>query len=99
MGQAYGRLAHLLDVVEDLDSDARSGSFNPLRATGRTVAEARGLSLESARTIRLGVRSLVVADGRLLKILLIDCVHAALHRVFDPMPNRENGRPSPSAAS
>ncbi|HLH47315.1 MAG TPA: DUF5685 family protein, partial [Acidimicrobiales bacterium] len=34
LGDAFGRLVHLLDAVDDRDRDRRQGRFNPLDATG-----------------------------------------------------------------
>ncbi len=39
-GRLFGRLAHLLDAVEDQEADAASGAWNPLTATGTSRAEA-----------------------------------------------------------
>ena len=93
MGRAYGRMAHLIDAVEDLDADARSGAFNPLAATGRTVAEAQALCRQLSHTIRAGLGRLQLADGRLLRVLLVDSVHSTLHRVFDPVGAPSDGYP------
>ena len=40
-GLSFGRIAHLIDAVEDLPDDRASGSYNPLLATGTTLAAAR----------------------------------------------------------
>ncbi len=40
-GRHFGRLAHLLDALTDLDDDRRAGRWNPLDATGTSVAQAR----------------------------------------------------------
>ena len=40
-GRLFGRVAHLLDAVEDLDADRASGAWNPLLATGTTLDQAR----------------------------------------------------------
>ena len=40
-GRLFGRIAHLLDAVEDLAADQRNGLWNPLPATGTDLAEAR----------------------------------------------------------
>ncbi|MET3803400.1 hypothetical protein ABIB25_000384 [Nakamurella sp. UYEF19] len=84
IGEAYGALAHVMDAAEDLDRDARAGDFNPLTATGHTLADARALCRQLADTIRNGLSRLQLTDDRLIRILLVDAVHAAVHRVFDP---------------
>jgi len=40
-GRLFGRLAHLLDTVEDLPADVATGAWNPLVATGTDLAGAR----------------------------------------------------------
>jgi len=40
-GRHFGRIAHLLDAVEDLHDDTEKGSYNPLTATGTSLAGAR----------------------------------------------------------
>jgi hypothetical protein len=42
-GRLFGRIAHLLDAVEDLAADQAAGVWNPLLATGTDLAEARRL--------------------------------------------------------
>ena len=93
MGRAYGRMAHLIDAVEDLASDTRRGAFNPLTATGRSVGEAKAQCHHLSRELRRGLRRLELTDGRLLKVLLTDVVHSALHRVFDPAGSAPDGFP------
>jgi hypothetical protein len=83
IGEAFGALAHLLDAVEDLDEDRRSGAFNPLSATGTSVEGARHLAHNLERRIRDGVDELELADDRLVRALLVRGVHSATHRVFD----------------
>ena len=43
-GAAFGRLAHLLDALDDLDGDRRAGRWNPVDATGAGVASTRALA-------------------------------------------------------
>ncbi|WP_090482828.1 DUF5685 family protein [Nakamurella panacisegetis] len=99
MGHAYGRMAHLIDAVEDQRADVRAGAFNPLTATGRSVPEAKALCHRLSRDIRRGLDRLELADGRLLRVLLVDVVHSALHRVFDPATTAPAGRARHTAAS
>ena len=40
-GAAFGRLAHLLDALDDLDDDRRAGRWNPVDATGAGVEATR----------------------------------------------------------
>jgi hypothetical protein len=69
-GRLFGRLAHLLDAVEDREADAASGAWNPLAATGTDLAEARRLADDALRGIRLALREVDFTDGRLAHVLL-----------------------------
>jgi len=55
-GRFFGRLAHLLDAVEDRAADAAEGAWNPLTATGATPAQARRLCDDALHGIRLALR-------------------------------------------
>ena len=54
-GRLFGRLAHLLDAVEDQVEDAATGAWNPLTATGTSTAEARRLAEDALHGIRLAL--------------------------------------------
>ena len=84
MGRAYGRLAHLLDAVEDLDKDRADGSFNPIAATGTDLSVVRNEAFHLSHRIRQGFDRLKLVDGRLLRVLLVDVLHSKVHQVFDP---------------
>ena len=43
-GAAFGRLAHLLDALDDLADDRRAGRWNPIDATGAGVGATRALA-------------------------------------------------------
>ena len=86
MGSAFGTLAHLLDAVTDLDDDRRTGSFNPITATGTPLAQVRRECARLVHRIRRAFDRLILTDGRLARALLVDGTHAALHRAFDPAP-------------
>ncbi len=59
-GRLFGRLAHLLDAVEDLAEDARTGAWNPLTATGTDLVEARRLCDDALHGVRLALRDVGV---------------------------------------
>lgn len=85
VGRMFGRLAHLLDAVEDLAADRASGAWNPLAATGTTVAEARRLCDDAALGIKLAMREVEFADDRLVHVLLVHEVQESIRRAFgDP---------------
>ncbi|MFF6812753.1 DUF5685 family protein [Streptomyces sp. NPDC012403] len=62
-GRLFGRLAHLLDAVEDREADAASGAWNPLTATGTPLEEARRLADDAVHGIRLALREVDWGSG------------------------------------
>ncbi|MBG0856451.1 hypothetical protein I2W78_32510 [Streptomyces spinoverrucosus] len=81
-GRLFGRLAHLLDAVEDREADAASGAWNPLAATGTSVPEARRLADDAVHGIRLALREVEFSDGRLAHRLLVHELPASVDRAF-----------------
>ncbi|WP_245569720.1 DUF5685 family protein [Gordonia shandongensis] len=78
IGADFGRLAHLLDAIDDRAADRDAGSFNPLAATGTcdAVAVARAEALAARIEDRYG--NLRLYDDRLLRVLLVDGVRRAV---------------------
>ncbi|UJV39261.1 hypothetical protein CVT30_04765 [Streptomyces sp. AMCC400023] len=83
-GRLFGRLAHLLDAVEDLDADEASGAWNPIAVTGADRAEVRRLCDDAVHGIRLALADAEFVDGRLAQALLGGELERAVDRVFDP---------------
>ncbi|MGW4032226.1 DUF5685 family protein [Streptomyces sp. NPDC004838] len=81
-GRLFGRLAHLLDAVEDRESDAAAGAWNPLTATGTSLTEARRLADDAVHGVRLALRDATFADGRLVHVLLAHELGTAVDRAF-----------------
>ncbi|CAL9411929.1 hypothetical protein SUDANB176_01682 [Streptomyces sp. enrichment culture] len=81
-GRLFGRLAHLLDAVEDREADAASGAWNPLTATGTPPEEARRLADDAVHGIRLALREVEFADGGLAHRLLVHELPNSVHRAF-----------------
>ncbi|MBO8185967.1 DUF5685 family protein [Streptomyces spirodelae] len=81
-GRLFGRLAHLLDAVEDRARDAAEGAWNPINATGATRAETRRLCDDAVRGIRLALRDVDFADPRLAHVLLVHELPRAVDRAF-----------------
>jgi hypothetical protein len=82
IGRLFGRLAHLLDAVEDLAEDRATGAWNPLLATGTGTDEARRLCDDAVHGIRLALREVEFTDGTLAHRLLGHETAAAVRRTF-----------------
>jgi hypothetical protein len=81
-GRLFGRIAHLLDAVEDLAADTASGVWNPLTATGADTAEARRLCEDALLGIGLALAEAELADSRLVNALLVGELRRAVTRTF-----------------
>ncbi|MFI7231374.1 DUF5685 family protein [Nonomuraea angiospora] len=81
-GRFFGRIAHLLDAVEDGAEDAARGAFNPLAATGTGEREARRLCDDAARGLTLALREVEFRDRQLVDTLLGTEVRRAVERAF-----------------
>lgn len=81
-GRLFGRLAHLLDAVEDRDADAATGAWNPLTATGTDLTEARRLADDALHGIRLALREADFTDGGLAHVLLAHELRNSVDRAF-----------------
>ncbi|MFE0701762.1 DUF5685 family protein [Streptomyces sp. NPDC058872] len=81
-GRLFGRLAHLLDAVEDQVADAAAGAWNPLTATGTPREEARRLADDALHGVRLALRDVEFVDGRLAHVLLAHELRTSIDRAF-----------------
>ncbi|WP_414503907.1 DUF5685 family protein [Streptomyces sp. NEAU-L66] len=81
-GRLFGRLAHLLDAVEDRTADAAEGAWNPLTATGATTAQARRLCDDALHGIRLALRDVEFTDSALVHVLLVHELRRSVDRAF-----------------
>ncbi|MFW5415617.1 regulator [Nocardiopsis sp. CNT-189] len=81
-GRLFGRVAHLLDAVEDLEQDREAGAWNPLAATGTPVDRARGLCDDAVLGVSLALREAEFADDRLVHALLVHELRRAVERTF-----------------
>lgn len=81
-GRLFGRLAHLLDAVEDRAADAAGGAWNPLTATGTPLAEARRLCDDALHGIQLALRDAEFSDGKLAHLLLVHELRRSVDRTF-----------------
>lgn len=81
-GRLFGRLAHLLDAVEDREADAASGAWNPLTVTGTPLTEARRLCDDALHGVRLALREVEFTDGKLVHVLLAHELRRSVDRAF-----------------
>ncbi|MEU7244508.1 DUF5685 family protein [Streptomyces sparsogenes] len=81
-GRLFGRLAHLLDAVEDLAEDTATGAWNPITATGADLAEVRRLCDDAVHGVRLALREVEFVSGRLAHVLLAHELERAVDRTF-----------------
>lgn len=81
-GRLFGRLAHLLDAVEDREADAAAGAWNPLTATHTPLAEARRLADDALHGIRLALKDVEFEEGRLAHLLLAHELGRSVDRAF-----------------
>ncbi|BBZ40303.1 DUF5685 family protein [Mycobacterium conspicuum] len=82
VGRLFGRVAHLLDAVEDYRDDVARGKWNPLAATGTPVAEVRTLCDDAVLGIELALADVEFTDGRLPQRLLTRELRRAVSRTF-----------------
>lgn len=92
-GRFFGRLAHLLDAVEDREADAASGAWNPLTATGTPLTEARRLADDAVRGIRLALRETEFTDGGLAHRLLVHELPNSVDRAFNTISFAHGSHP------
>ncbi|MGH3252727.1 MAG: DUF5685 family protein [Trebonia sp.] len=81
-GRLFGRIAHLVDAVEDLTTDEANGVWNPLLATGTDLTEARRLCDDALLGIRLALDEAEFTDPRLVRTLLVHELARSVQRVF-----------------
>jgi hypothetical protein len=80
-GAAFGRLAHLLDALDDLDDDRRAGRWNPIDATGAGVAATRALARRQVETL-----------GATIPVIELPSPHALDARLAHRLLVHETGR-------
>ncbi|KAF0646534.1 MULTISPECIES: DUF5685 family protein [Streptomyces] len=96
-GRLFGRLAHLLDAVEDLAADTGAGAWNPLTATGTSLAEARRLADDAVHGVRLALRDAAFVDDRLVHRLLAHELRRSVDRAFATTGCAHRGHGAPGA--
>ncbi len=82
VGRLFGRVVHIVDAVEDLDEDREAGVWNPLTATGTSLAEARRLCDDAVLGVRLALADVSFRDAALVHALLVHELEQAVVRTF-----------------
>ncbi|MCF6471640.1 hypothetical protein FAF44_25065 [Nonomuraea sp. MG754425] len=92
-GRGFGRLAHLIDAVEDLADDRASGAYNPLAATGTGLDEARRHCDAAHAELRAAVDELDLPRPALTRALLVRETGTAISRAFTTAGTHTPGHP------
>ena len=92
-GTLFGRLAHLLDAVEDLADDRAAGRFNPVDVTGTDLGAVRALCADAVLGIRLALQQATFDDARLVHRLLVHETGHAVDRAFGTGHHATAGSP------
>jgi len=91
-GRSFGRIAHLIDAVEDLGADEAAGSYNPLLATGTSPGVARQHCMAALGDLGRAIDSLELAAADLARSLLVREVGVAVDRIFADLDGPGGGR-------
>jgi hypothetical protein len=94
-GRLFGRVAHLLDAVEDLDADEQRGAWNPLHATGTTIAEAHRLCTDAVTGIKLALKDVEFTDSALVHRLLVHELSHSVAHAFGVPHGPDDRQPPP----
>lgn len=86
-GRNFGRIAHLADAVADLADDRAAGRFNPLDASRTPLADAYDLIHESDARLRRSLAAAELAEVPTVRWMLLDPLHALVHRVGRAIPD------------
>jgi hypothetical protein len=89
VGRLFGRIAHLVDAVDDLAADTEAGAWNPLTATATSLDEARRLCDDAVLGIRLALRECSFTDQALVHALLEHELEASVVRAFGHAGRRD----------
>lgn len=82
IGRLFGRVAHLLDAVEDLDADRTHGKWNPVTATATPIGDVRTTCDDAVLGIELALADVEFTAGRLVHRLLTRELRRAVTRTF-----------------
>ena len=82
IGRLFGRVAHLLDAVEDLHDDRVHGKWNPVTATATPIGDVRKMCDDAVLGVELALADVEFTDGRLVHRLLTRELRRAVTRTF-----------------
>jgi hypothetical protein len=82
IGRLFGRLAYVLDAVDDLHADRASGAWNPIVRFALTPGDVRAVCDDAVLGIRLALRDVALTDARLVHALLVHETEEAVRRAF-----------------
>lgn len=98
VGQLFGRVAHLLDAVEDYRDDQARGKWNPLAATETPIGDVRTMCDDAVLGIKLALADVAFTDKRLVHRLLTHELQRSVARTFSDAgfeaPDAPDGTPS-----
>ncbi|GGK52893.1 DUF5685 family protein [Nocardia camponoti] len=81
IGREVGRIAHVVDAIEDLERDKERGRFNPLVASGTSADEARKLVRDSGSRVGMTARELGLAETPAVRWALLDPLAGLVRRI------------------
>ena len=82
VGRLFGRVAHLLDAVDDLADDCAAGRFNPVLVTGLALPQVRQVCDDAVLGVRLALAEVALDDDALVHLLLVHELPRAVERAF-----------------
>lgn len=80
-GDEFGRIAHLVDAMEDYVADTAAGLFNPLAATDTSPSHAYELVRASDERLRTAIGAARMGRIPAVRWVLLDPLAAVLHRL------------------
>ncbi|NEW57285.1 regulator [Nocardia cyriacigeorgica] len=80
-GRHFGHIAHLVDAIEDFDTDRDRGRFNPLAATGTDLTQAYELLHQSNSRLRESIEATDIAAEPAVRWMLLDPLHSLVRRI------------------
>jgi Family of unknown function (DUF5685) len=104
LGSAYGRIAAIIDALEDMDEDVARGQFNlilasfPRLAPDERMAAARAELLAGAARIADALRTLAVDPDATVHFLLADALRARINTALGQVPSASRPAPGPRHA-